>query len=113
MRINWKLRIRNKATLSTLVGLLAAVIYQILGWFGVIPKVPLTEILDAVSVLLEILGLLGIIVDPTTKGISDSNRAMEYEEPSAGSLKDKPELPDDYFESGSEEEEEGSGDDGE
>jgi phi LC3 family holin len=30
---------------------------------------------------LSLLQLLGIIVDPTTKGIADSDRAMNYDEP--------------------------------
>ena len=97
MKINWKLRLQNKATLSTLIALIVAIVYQVLGWFGIIPKVPATEILDVLSVVLEALALLGIIVDPTTAGVSDSNRAMKYEIPS-GSLLNKPELPDDYYE---------------
>ncbi len=92
MRINWKLRLKNRATLSTLIGLVAAIIYQILGWFGIIPKVPITDLLDAVSVILEALALLGIIVDPTTQGVSDSERAMQYVIPN------KPEVPAGYFE---------------
>ena len=98
MRINWKLRLQNKATLSTLVALIAAIVYQVLGWFGIIPKVPIKELIDTISVLLEALALLGIIVDPTTKGINDSDRAMSYETPSEGSIEDKPELPDEYYE---------------
>ena len=37
--------------------------------------------MQIVGNLLEFLGLIGVIVDPTTAGISDSNRAMSYEEP--------------------------------
>ena len=98
MKINWKLRLKNKATLSTLIALIVAIVYQVLGWFGVIPKVPETDILDVCSVLLEVLAILGIIVDPTTTGVYDSARAMLYEEPSQGDLEDKPELPEGYFE---------------
>ena len=38
----------------------------------------LTGVVDAVFALLVI---LGIVVDPTTAGVSDSRRAMGYEEP--------------------------------
>ena len=31
--------------------------------------------------VLTFLGLIGVIVDPTTAGIGDSNRAMSYTEP--------------------------------
>ena len=30
---------------------------------------------------LTLLGLLGVIIDPTTAGLGDSERAMTYEEP--------------------------------
>ena len=110
MRINWKLRLKNKVTLSSLIALAVAFIYQILAMFGIIPKVPMTEVLDAISVLLEILAGLGIIVDPTTKGLHDSDMAMEYEVPSVGTLDGKPELPDDFFE---QEPEDGGEQDGE
>ena len=31
--------------------------------------------------LLTFLGLIGVIVDPTTAGLEDSDRAMGYEDP--------------------------------
>ena len=37
--------------------------------------------LDFVGTIFTILALLGIVVDPTTEGVSDSNQAMTYEEP--------------------------------
>ena len=37
--------------------------------------------MNIVSQVLTFLGLIGVLVDPTTAGISDSNRAMSYEEP--------------------------------
>ena len=35
---------------------------------------------------IDLLFNLGIIIDPTTKGISDSNRAMNYSEPNSDSV---------------------------
>ena len=35
----------------------------------------------AVEALFSVLAILGIVVDPTTNGIEDSNRAMSYTEP--------------------------------
>ena len=98
MKINWKLRLKNRATLSALIAFAVALVFQVLGWFGVSPAVTQNEILQAISYLLEILSGLGIIVDPTTAGIDDSDRAMQYKEPSAGSLESKPEVPEGYFE---------------
>ena len=37
--------------------------------------------MGVVEVVLTILAALGIVVDPTTKGVSDSSQALEYEKP--------------------------------
>jgi len=34
-----------------------------------------------VTAVLQVLSLLGLIVDPTTAGVADSQRALGYEEP--------------------------------
>ena len=75
MMINWKLRLQNKVTLIALIG----AIFLMLQQFGlVIPD----NIKDGVNTLVYILVLLGVVSDPTTSGISDSKRALEYSEPS-------------------------------
>lgn len=74
MMINWKLRLQNKVTLIALIG----AIFLMLQQFGlVIPD----NIKDGVNTLVYILVLLGVVSDPTTSGISDSKRALEYSEP--------------------------------
>ena len=84
MKINWKLRLQNKTTLVAIIAGLVALVYQILGWFGVAPQVSHDEILSAAATLINVLVLLGIVVDPTTNGLSDSDRAMNYDEPNRG-----------------------------
>ena len=79
--INWKLRLRNKTTLLALCATIIAFVYQILGLFGVVPPITEESITQLVTMLINILAMLGIVVDPTTAGISDSNRALEYEIP--------------------------------
>ena len=79
--MNWKLRFKNKATLITLIGAVVAFIYQILGIFNVTAPISQDQITQIVGLLLNILVGLGILVDPTTKGISDSALAKSYEEP--------------------------------
>ena len=79
--INWKLRLKNKTTLLALCVTVIAFVYQILGLFNVVPYVSEDTITQLVTMLINILATLGIIVDPTTAGISDSNRALEYENP--------------------------------
>ena len=39
------------------------------------------HVLQLVNQVLTFLGLIGVIVDPTTAGIGDSERALQYEEP--------------------------------
>ncbi|MCB6567326.1 phage holin, partial [Desulfovibrio desulfuricans] len=41
-----------------------------------------------VNALFAVLSILGIVVDPTTNGVSDSARALEYSNP-APNVKDK------------------------
>ena len=79
--INWKLRLQNKTTLTALVLALVALVYQVRGVCGVVPRVAQDQVTTIVSMVINILCLLGIVVDPTTAGIGDSNRALTYDEP--------------------------------
>lgn len=79
--INWKLRFQNKATLSAIIALVVSIVYRILDAVGVIPAFPRDFVLEIAADILTLLGLLGIIVDPTTDGVGDSVRAMSYEQP--------------------------------
>ena len=81
MKINWKLRAQNKTTLLALVAAILTFVYTVLGMFGVVPPVSQNDILEVVGLGLNVLVMLGVIVDPTTKGLSDSERAREYSEP--------------------------------
>lgn len=79
--INWKLRLKNKTTLSTLVSLTVAFVYQVLAQFGVTPAVSDDTVINAAAMVLNILAAMGTIVDPTTKGPGDSQQALTYQEP--------------------------------
>lgn len=81
MKINWKLRLKNKAILTALIGTIVAFVYQLLGLFGVVPSVSENEIINVAGLAVNVLCIMGIVTDPTTKGIEDSNRAMEYDCP--------------------------------
>ena len=85
MNINWVLRFKNKPVLVALVAAVVAFVYQILGLFGVTPSVSEDTIINVVGLLINILVMLGIVVDPTTKGASDSIMSLEYDEPRAES----------------------------
>ena len=84
MRINWKLRLKNKATLTTLLLAGVSFAYALLAALGVTPGIAQEQAVNAVVALVALLCGLGIVVDPTTEGVSDSARAMKYEEPKEG-----------------------------
>lgn len=81
MKINWKLRLQNRATLAAIVAAIIALVYQILGLIGVVPAVSQDAVMQTASMVINLLVLLGIVVDPTTAGTADSTQAMEYDEP--------------------------------
>lgn len=81
MDINWKLRFQNKATLTAIVLGVVALVYQILGLFGITPAVSENEIINIVGMIINLLVLLGVVVDPTTAGVGDSELAKSYEQP--------------------------------
>lgn len=81
MKINWKLRLQNKTTLTTLILAVIAIVYKILGLCGIVPAVAQGQVEEIAEIIIFILFMLGIVVDPTTEGVSDSVRAMNYTEP--------------------------------
>lgn len=58
-----------------------AFVYQVLALFEVVPVVSQNEVINIITILVTMLAGLGIVVDPTTNGISDSERALTYDEP--------------------------------
>lgn len=81
MKINWKVRFKNKTWLIAFVGAIVAFVYQMLGAFGIVPSVSEDNVTQIVGLFINLLVGLGIVVDPTTQGIGDSNRALGYTEP--------------------------------
>lgn len=79
MKINWKIRFKNKVWLLTFLTAIVAFIYQLLEMFGITPMVPEGQVMDLVKILITMLVGLGVIVDPTTRGTNDSPLAMTYE----------------------------------
>jgi phi LC3 family holin len=84
MKINWKVRLKNPAFWITVVPAIITVVYAILSVFNVIPAVAEETIVKGFMALMSVLATLGIVVDPTTKGIKDSDRAMTYDKPCEG-----------------------------
>jgi holin, phage phi LC3 family len=72
--INFKLRLQNKATLIALI----SAVFLMLQQFGL--EIP-HNIQEGVNTLIVILMILGIVTDPTTKGVADSEQALNYNQP--------------------------------
>ena len=81
MKINWKVRLKNKVWLGSFCSLIVGFVYSMLALFDVFPEVTQSLVLQMMNQVLTFLGLIGVIVDPTTAGLSDSERALGYEEP--------------------------------
>lgn len=83
MKINWKVRIKNKAFWIAIVPAILLLIQQVCSVFGVAMDFSwLSEkLISIVGTVFIILTMLGVVADPTTEGMSDSATAMTYEEP--------------------------------
>lgn len=77
MKLNLKIRLKNKTFILTMLTTIVAFIYQILGQFEIVPKITQNEITDIILLIVNILAGLGILVDPTTDGLSDSKRVLD------------------------------------
>ena len=78
MKINWKVRLQNKAFLLTMISAVVAFIYQICGIIGIVPPIGEDMVIQLIGLVLNILVGIGILVDPTTVGLDDSKRALNY-----------------------------------
>ena len=83
MNINWQVRIKNKAFWLAIIPAILLLIQAIAAVFGY--KLDFADLqgklLAVVEALFVVLTILGIVVDPTTKGIADSARALGHDEP--------------------------------
>lgn len=81
MKINWKVRIKNKVWLASIAALIVSFVYDSLAMFEIVPSVGEEWVMNVINTVLMLLSMLGVVVDPTTAGIGDSERALEYTEP--------------------------------
>ena len=83
MNINWRVRLVNKQFWASVIPALALVAQAVAALFGW--ELDLTtlvgRVLTVVDAVFALLVILGIVVDPTTAGVGDSERAMRYVEP--------------------------------
>lgn len=81
MKINWTVRLRNPVFWLTAIPAVVAMVYTILGLFGMVPSISEDAVVNAVTVVVSALTALGVLVDPTTTGTSDSEQALTYTKP--------------------------------
>lgn len=89
--INWKVRLKNPTFWIGLIGAIGAPMLAYMGmaasdlttWdsIGSLIVSTVTNPYLLALVILSALSFVGVIVDPTTKGIADSARALGYDEP--------------------------------
>jgi len=78
MKINWKVRIRNKTWLASVLALIVSFVYDLLAMLDVVPPLNEDWLMSLIQTLLTLLTALGVVIDPTTDGAADSDRAMTY-----------------------------------
>ena len=85
MKINWKVRIKNKVFWLALVPAVLLLVQVVAAGFGIDLNLDALgdKLLAVVNALFAVLAILGVVTDPTTAGVSDSKQAMEYEKPRA------------------------------
>lgn len=83
MNINWKVRIKNKAFWVAAIPAVLLLIQQVCAVFGVTVDLGALQdqLVAIVGTVFALLAILGIVVDPTTAGVTDSIQALGYDAP--------------------------------
>jgi len=83
MKINWIVRIKNKAFWVAIIPaelLLIQAIANVYGYTLDLGDLG-NKLLDVVNAAFFVLVILGVVADPTTDGIADSKQALTYTVP--------------------------------
>jgi len=80
MKINWKVRAKNKTFWLSMIPAALLLTQVVAAVFGVELNFSALQdkLIDVVNAAFVVLALLGIVVDHTTEGVSDSAKAMTY-----------------------------------
>lgn len=81
MKINWKVRLKQPSFWIATIPVVITFVYSVLALMGIAPSITQDTVQNLFLALVAVLAQFGIVVDPTTKGISDSDRAMKYDKP--------------------------------
>lgn len=74
--LNLKIRLKNKTFIITMMTTIIAFVYQMLAQFEIVPKITQDQTIQVLMIVVNILAGLGILVDPTTNGVKDSERVL-------------------------------------
>lgn len=88
--INWRVRIKSKAfwvAIIPAVLLLVQVVAAVFGYALDLGDLG-NRLLAVVNAVFAVLTILGVVVDPTTEGITDSARALTYTRPGVDERKE-------------------------
>lgn len=84
--INWTVRLKNKQFWLSLIPAVLLLIQVVAAVFGF--ELDLgdlgNKLLDVVNAVFAVLAILGIVTDPTTAGVGDSQQALGYIKPKEG-----------------------------
>ena len=81
--INWKVRLKNKSFWLALIPAVLLLVQAVAALFGFELDLGAVseKLLTVVNAVFVTLTILGVVVDPTTQGVADSERAMQYDTP--------------------------------
>ena len=81
--INWQVRLRNKAFWLAFIPAALLLVQTVAALFGFALNLGDMgdKLLAVVNAVFALLSILGVVVDPTTQGVGDSQRALGYVEP--------------------------------
>ena len=79
--MNFILRLKNKATLTAIVGAILLFIKQITEAFGVDLSTEIEQVSGLIGAIITFLVGIGVVTDPTTKGVKDSGITKTYTKP--------------------------------
>ena len=81
--INWKVRLKNVNFWLAAIPAVLLVAQSAAALFGFALRVDAVQgkLLDLTNAVFGLLTILGVVNDPTTRGLGDSTRALGYREP--------------------------------
>ena len=83
MKINWTVRMKNKVFWLTFIPAILVLVKAVANLFGfTINLVDIeSNLIEVIEALFLVLGIVGVVADPTTSGVGDSERALTYDTP--------------------------------